>query len=109
MPRGVETTLDAPGQPGTGAVRRFVLQVVGGPLKGQVWKSGEARWGLGSHPSNACVLGDPSVSRFHCELVADGAGLLVRDLDSRNGTLLDGVRIREAFAKNGSSLKLGQT
>jgi two-component system response regulator GlrR len=109
MGKAPETTLDAPGHGRGSEVRRFGLLVTGGPLKGQSWKSSDSRSGVGSHSSNACVLADPSVSRFHCELVADGAGLRVRDLDSRNGTLLDGVRIREAFAKNGSTLGLGHT
>jgi two-component system response regulator GlrR len=109
MGKAPETTLEAPGRPRGSDVRRYTLQVVGGPLKGQAWKSSDSRTGVGSHPSNACVLAEPSVSRFHCELITDGAGLRVRDLDSRNGTLLDGVRIREAFAKSGSALRLGHT
>jgi len=103
------TTLDAPAHPKAQTVRRFRLTVVGGPLKGQTWTSSEARSGLGSHPSNACVLADSSISRFHCELLVEAAGLRVRDLESRNGTLLDGVRVADAYAKSGSSLRLGHT
>jgi two-component system response regulator GlrR len=109
MAKAPETTLEAAGHPHGTEVRRFTLQVVGGPLQGHTWKSSDSRSGVGSHSSNACVLAEPSVSRFHCELVAEGAGLRVRDLDSRNGTLLDGVQIREAFAKNGSTLRIGHT
>jgi two-component system response regulator GlrR len=108
--KGAESnTLDAPAYPRGPSVRRFTLNVVGGPSKGEVWRSVDVRSGLGSHPSNACVLADPSVSRFHCELVAESAGLKVRDLDSKNGTVLDGVRVCEAFAKSGSTLRLGHT
>jgi hypothetical protein len=40
-----------------------------------------------------CVLAEPSVSRRHAELRRDGARWLLRDLGSRNGTRLNGVRL----------------
>jgi DNA-binding NtrC family response regulator len=68
-----------------------------------------AELSIGSHPSNELVLADPAVSRFHCELVPEGDVLLVRDLGSRNGTQVDGVRVREAFLGRGSLLQVGRT
>ena len=44
----------------------------------------------------ALRLTDPTVSRFHCEVVAEAGGLRVLDLESRNGTVLDGVVVRDA-------------
>ena len=49
------------------------------------------------------------MSRFHCEVVIDDSGVHVRDLQSRNGTVLDGVTVREAFLRAGSLLRLGKT
>lgn len=40
------------------------------------------------------VLGSPRVSKRHAEIVADGAGLAIRDLGSRNGTFVNGERVR---------------
>ena len=40
------------------------------------------------------VLSDPSVSRRHFRLAQDASGLLVEDVNSLNGTLLDGEAIR---------------
>ncbi|RYZ61340.1 MAG: FHA domain-containing protein, partial [Proteobacteria bacterium] len=64
---------------------------------------------LGSGPACTVRLADTSVSRRHCsvELVADG--LRVRDLESTNGTFLNGVRIESAYAPHGASLRFGQT
>jgi DNA-binding NtrC family response regulator len=61
---------------------------------------------IGSHESNDLRIDAPKVSRFHCEVVVDGAEARVRDLGSRNGTVVDGVRIAEAYLRNGSTLSL---
>src|SRR4030088_2567046 len=37
----------------------------------------------------------PLVSRLHCELFADGEQVVIRDLDSLNGTFVDQQRIDE--------------
>jgi FHA domain-containing protein/uncharacterized protein DUF1707 len=48
---------------------------------------------LGRSRSCDCVLAEPSVSRRHAELRREGARWLIRDLGSRNGTRVNGVRI----------------
>ncbi|MEM1415743.1 MAG: FHA domain-containing protein [Myxococcota bacterium] len=45
-----------------------------------------------------------SVSRRHCEVRAEGTGLVVRDLDSRNGTLLRGVPIEGELRLEGATV-----
>lgn len=90
-------------------VRGFRLVVVDGPARGVEWKSKGSRCSIGSHPSNAFVVQDPTVSRFHCEIHIDGEGARIRDLESRNGTMVDGVMVIEAFLRMGSSIKLGKT
>lgn len=42
----------------------------------------------------ALVLDDPRTSRRHCKLGFDGALWTVEDLDSRNGTYIDGARVQ---------------
>lgn len=68
-------------------------------------------------PSNVTVIGRrhicdlcipiESVSRQHCQLSSDNGMLKIRDLDSRNGTYLNGKRIKEAVIKAGDSIKIG--
>jgi hypothetical protein len=48
---------------------------------------------LGRSRECDCVLADPSVSRRHAELRRDGGRWLLRDLGSRNGTRVNGVRL----------------
>ena len=94
--RGIaETAADDAARVGTLDVRRFQLTVVEGPARGLVWRSSAARCSIGAHHRNDVVLDDPTVSRFHCEVVAEAGGLRVLDLESRNGTVLDGVVVRD--------------
>jgi hypothetical protein len=54
------------------------------------------------------VVGEQTVSRYHAELRHGGDdGWTVRDLDSTNGTWLNGSRIREARVFRGDVLRLG--
>jgi pSer/pThr/pTyr-binding forkhead associated (FHA) protein len=58
---------------------------------------------------HSCDLCIPlmSVSRRHCQLNYDDGVLKIRDLDSRNGTYLNGKRIDEAVIQAGDSIKIG--
>jgi pSer/pThr/pTyr-binding forkhead associated (FHA) protein len=58
---------------------------------------------------HSCDLCIPlmSVSRRHCQLNYDDGVLKIRDLDSRNGTYLNGKRIDEAVIQAGDSVKIG--
>ncbi|HKA88389.1 MAG TPA: sigma 54-interacting transcriptional regulator [Haliangiales bacterium] len=105
-PTGAEATAES-GPAGT-PVRGFRLTLVEGAGLRRPWTSTGARSSLGSHPSNDLVLRDPTVSRFHCELVAGPDGVRVRDLDSRNGTFVEGVRVRDALVEPGRLLRLGR-
>jgi len=64
---------------------------------------------MGTHRSNDVVLTDPMVSRFHCELHVDAKSARIVDLGSKNGTFIDGIRIRDAYLKHGSLIRLGQS
>ncbi|MGA1979332.1 MAG: FHA domain-containing protein [Sedimentisphaerales bacterium] len=58
---------------------------------------------------HSCDLCIPlmSVSRKHCQLNSDDGVLKIRDLNSRNGTYLNGKRINEATIQAGDSIKIG--
>jgi len=90
------------------SVRRFRLTVVEGPQPGTVWESGADRCSIGSHALNDLVLDDETVSRFHCEVRIGKDGAWVKDLDSLNGVVVDGVQVREGALRGGSVLRLGR-
>ncbi len=63
---------------------------------------------IGKSSDNDIVLSDDTVSRHHCELLRAPDGVHVRDLESTNGTRVDGTRIREAVLGSGQVLKVGE-
>ncbi len=54
-------------------------------------------------------LADPWISHSHCEVFQQGGTLVVRDLDSKNGVFMHGLRVREAVVLPGDCLTLGRT
>ena len=51
-------------------------------------------------------IDDTSVSRLHCAIVL-GSEVIVRDLGSTNGTVVDGDRASESVLRDGSIIKIG--
>jgi CheY-like chemotaxis protein len=62
---------------------------------------------IGRADGNLFQISDPSVSGRHCEVRLTGEELIVRDLQSTNGTFVDGKNIIEATLKPGQKLRLG--
>jgi two-component system, NtrC family, response regulator GlrR len=96
------------GMPQAGSVRGFQVTVVEGPNEGRSWSSAGDRCSIGSFANNDLVIEDQTVSRYHCEIRVDGEGARAVDLQSRNGTFIDGVQVKEGFLRGGSVLRLGR-
>jgi transcriptional regulator of aromatic amino acid metabolism len=65
---------------------------------------------VGKGPDCDLVLDDPSVSRTHLEVaLIEGGRVLLKDLDSTNGSACDGTRFHEIEARPGAVLTLGKT
>jgi pSer/pThr/pTyr-binding forkhead associated (FHA) protein len=63
---------------------------------------------VGRVADNAFEIPEASVSSHHAELVLRGSDVLVRDLNSTNGTFINGDRVTtEAVLKSGQILRLG--
>jgi DNA-binding NtrC family response regulator len=76
---------------------RFVVEREAGKATGRTVDVEGERIRVGSHPSNELVLSDRRVSRFHCVLSLEGGAWRVTDSGALNGTMLRGVRVRDAF------------
>jgi pSer/pThr/pTyr-binding forkhead associated (FHA) protein len=59
--------------------------------------------------SSGCELrfSDNTVSRRHLALELDDAGVLIRDLGSSNGTLVEGALVEEAILRGGETVRIG--
>jgi hypothetical protein len=62
---------------------------------------------LGRNPTNDFRVHDSTVSSFHCEITVKDTGVIVRDLESTNGTFIDGRPVQEAPLQPGQILTLG--
>jgi two-component system response regulator GlrR len=85
------------------------VTVISGPAEGKSWREPAELCVIGSHPSNDLVIDDATVSRFHCELAVLGGAVRVRDLESRNGTIANGIAIADATVFGGTVLVLGDS
>jgi two-component system, NtrC family, response regulator GlrR len=90
-------------------VQRLRLRVESGPDAGREVTSRGTRIVIGGDESADLVLTDGAVSRFHCEIVVDGARVRLRDLGSRNGTVVDGITVLDAMIDPGATLTLGRS
>ena len=64
---------------------------------------------VGRMPESNIVLADPNVSRNHAEIRPKGTGFVVIDLESTNGTKVNGIRVREQELVDGDELTFGNT
>ncbi len=64
---------------------------------------------VGRDPACDLVLVDPRVSRRHLEIVSDGAAFRFRDLDSSNGTIVNGAPAAQGELGLGDLLLLGDS
>jgi transcriptional regulator with PAS, ATPase and Fis domain len=90
-------------------VGRFHVTVLKGPDAGASFSSKRERTAIGTHESADVVLHDQAVSRFHCELVPEGGRIRIRDLGSKNGTVVDGLTVLDGYLRQTSTIGLGRT
>ncbi len=63
---------------------------------------------IGRLEDNTFQIAEPSVSSHHCEVLLSGNDVIVRDLNSTNGTYINGEKVTEKPLKLGQILRLGQ-
>ena len=85
------------------------LVAIAGPLKDSVFALPADELSLGRDASNGLPISDPSVSRRHC-LIEPGDGIFrVRDLESRNGTLVNGQAVQEHTLRHLDEIAIGDS
>ena len=86
------------------------LLVIAGPSKDSNIPLPDGEATLGRDPTNAVAVIDPSVSRKHCLLRREEDGRFqVRDLNSRNGTLVNGLPVKEQWLRHGDEIATGDS
>jgi transcriptional regulator with GAF, ATPase, and Fis domain len=83
------------------------LTAVAGPLAGAVFPLGDAAVTVGRHGESGLQIRDLAVSRRHCVLTPEGGRYVLRDLDSRHGTFVNGTPIHERILDPGDVVQIG--
>lgn len=85
------------------------LVVIKGPDRGKRFELGEGTPTLGRDARNTIRLHDTEASRHHAELRLTPEGYVLHDLQSSNGTYLNGERIEKSSLKAGDRIRIGQS
>jgi len=84
--------------------------VIAGPSKDSTLPLPDAEAALGRDPTNAVSVPDASVSRKHCLIRREEDGRFqIKDMDSRNGTLVNGLAIKEQWLRHGDQIATGDS
>lgn len=85
------------------------LVVLSEGLTGRAYELKVDRTTIGRVDDNAFPIAEGSISSHHCEIHLRGSDVVVKDLNSTNGTFVNGQQITgEAVVKPGQILRLGQ-
>lgn len=85
------------------------IQVSAGPLADSNYFLSEAEIRIGRDPSNSLAISDLSLSRRHCVITREEDGYKLRDLESRNGTFVNGAVISEIELSHGDQISVGES
>jgi predicted Zn finger-like uncharacterized protein len=87
--------------------KRYSLAVLQGKASGQIFQIQKVKTVLGRADCDI-VLDDPEASRQHATLEILGSRVVVTDLDSTNGTFVQGERIQNAELENHNEFRIGE-
>jgi len=85
------------------------LLVISGARSGETFPLGSQEVSIGRDQTNDICLHDPAASRRHCLLRGERERFCVVDLQSFNGTMVNGVHIQEHALRHGDQIVVGDT
>jgi pSer/pThr/pTyr-binding forkhead associated (FHA) protein len=85
---------------------KLVIQNQG--MTGRACELNTDRTTIGRVEDNTFQIADASVSSHHCEVHLRGSEVFIRDLNSTNGSYINGEKVTEQVLKPGQTLRLGQ-
>ena len=85
------------------------LIAIAGPLKDSHFVLPIGELTIGRDESNLLPISDPAVSRRHCVVSREAEHFKIRDLKSRNGTLINGNSVQEQDLKHGDQISIGDS
>lgn len=87
------------------------LEILNGGFEGMTYDLNTEEIVIGRNPTTDITLLDEGISREHAVILydADAVGYVIEDLQSTNGTKVNGKRIRSAPLAEGDEIQIGQT
>src|SRR6267378_7357545 len=85
------------------------LIAIAGPVRGETLPLADGTVTIGREPSNQLHPPDLSLSRSHSVLVTDQGLVTITDLESVNGTFVNGVPIKTRVLEHGDQVKVGES
>lgn len=86
------------------------LVAIAGPLKDSTFAvPGNAQLSIGRDSANLLAIADPSVSRRHCVIEHEAGRYKIHDLESRNGTLVNGTPVEHQLLVHGDQIGIGDS
>lgn len=96
--------------PGTDEIAKFRLIAQIGPRIGNTFPLVQEKVTIGRESGNDIMFNDPAVSRVHAVLSAVKDGYEIEDLESMNGTYIDGKRLQTIHKlKDGELIMIGKS
>lgn len=110
--KGRETVMPKPAAPPTAKSKdreplRIRIEITEGPQKGNKFNI-PLPCTIGRRDADIRVR-DMTVSKKHASLEAEGTKIIFRDLDSTNGSIVNGKDVKEVELSNGDTVQLGNT
>ncbi len=87
----------------------LTLRVIDGADRGRVYESLPTPVTIGREEGNSIQLNDERVSRFHIKIQEDMEKIVVTDLESTNGTRVNGEDVQLRILRYGDIISLGRT
>jgi len=93
------------------SLRKYQLAVVGKDGHRRKFELGKKKHiKIGKKTDNDIVVNDKTVSRYHVDIqVGEDNSYLLKDLNSTNGTVINGMKVKEAYLSQGDLIEIGET
>lgn len=88
---------------------RITIQVLEGFERGRVYSELPTPVTIGREEDNTIQLNDERVSRFHVKIQEDGGRIILTDLDSTNGTRINGHPVQVRVLQHGDQMSIGRS
>src|SRR5262249_20294835 len=96
-------------QPVDADIETLAVEVVGGPDARASKRASGERVSVGTAEGNDLVLRDPTVSRYHLDVIRQPHGFLLVDHGSTNGTRVGAALVHRATVPRGTLVQIGES